>query len=89
VTAALKVSDLTVEELRELIRAELGAPKPEPDTYVDSEEIQRIYGISRGTVHNWVHKESCPHEMRGKILRFRLAAVEAWFRGRVPLRKVR
>jgi excisionase family DNA binding protein len=89
--AARRLSDLTVEEFIELMRSERAAPaEPRPvETYVDAEAVAKHFGVHRGTVHNWVHKEGCPHEMRGKILRFRLEAVEAWFRNRPTLRKVR
>lgn len=58
------------------------------EIYVDSEAIQKHFGISRATVHNWIHEEACPHEMRGKVLRFKMSAVESWFSGR-KLRSVR
>jgi hypothetical protein len=78
---------VTPEALRELVREAVrealsGAPAPEPaPTFVAPAAIAKHYGVSRGTVANWV-KEGCPHEQRGRVLRFELAAVEAWFRGR-------
>ena len=90
--AARKIADLTIEEFIELIRSERERPaEPKPiDTYVDSEAIQKHFGISRATVHNWVHEEGCPYEQRGKILRFKLSSVESWFAGRTqPLKRVR
>jgi excisionase family DNA binding protein len=88
-TAVRKLSELTEDEFRALIREELGQQTP-AETYVDSEAIQKYFGISRATVHNWVHEDGCPHEKRGKILRFKLSAVESWFAGRnKPLKRVR
>lgn len=77
---------ITVAELRAIVRDEVSRAlradarrNARVDTYVTSEALQQRFGISRATVHNWVHNRGCPHEMRGKILRFNLAAVEAWF----------
>lgn len=91
IAAARKISDLTVEEFLALMQSQRAEqPKPEPDTYVDADTLAKHFGVSRGTVHNWVHKQGCPHEMRGKrIQRFKLVAVEDWFRNRPKLRKVR
>jgi hypothetical protein len=86
-SAARKISELTEDEFRALIREELGQQAP-AETYVDAEALQKHFGISRALVHTWVHEEGCPHEKRGKILRFKLSAVESWFRGR-KLRSVR
>ena len=83
------------EELAELVRKavrdELTQSPPKPGkSYLDANEIATHYGISRSTVQNWISEEDCPHIMRGKVLRFELAAVEAWFRGREPgLRRVK
>lgn len=77
-------------ELAEL-RGELKTSANQQQTlevYVSSETIQKHFGVSRATVHNWIHDEGCPHEMRGKILRFKMTAVEDWFHGR-KLRSVR
>jgi Helix-turn-helix domain len=95
---ARMIVQLTAAELRMLIRDELLVAiraKPENDvgveTWVDAEAIEKHFGVSRGTVHNWLRNESCPHEARGKIIRFKLSAVEAWFRqrGGKALRSVR
>lgn len=59
------------------------------ETYVDSEALQKHFNVSRATVHNWIHDDGCPHEMRGKVLRFKLSAVEDWFTRRQPLRPVK
>jgi len=90
---------LTVGELERLIDERVAgvlgeprspAPAQPPPRYVDPAAIARHFGVSRATVHNWVHREGCPHEQRGKLVRFELAAVEAWFRGRAPgLRRVK
>ena len=85
----------TFAELRALIRDEvqrLAGDKPAandaPPVYVSIDDIQRHFGVSRGTVNNWVHKEGCPHDKRGRILRFKLGEVEAWFSER-KLRRMR
>jgi len=78
---------LTVGELRSIIREEVQRAyeawqREQPEralVWVGPEEIQKRFGISRGTVHNWIRNEGCPHDMRGKILRFQISAVEAWF----------
>lgn len=86
---------LTPDELRELVRSavreELGGEKPaQAKRYLDAREIASYYEVSRATVHNWIKNEGCPHLLRGKVLRFELAAVEAWMRGREPgLRRVK
>lgn len=78
----------TREELAELIRdvvreaLQNQAAAADPPTYVDAAAIVKRYGISRATLHTWVHDQGCPHLMRGNVLRFELAAVEDWFRGR-------
>lgn len=74
------------ELVREVLREELGKapPRVPPGKYVDARELGKHYSVSRGTVHNWIRFEDCPHIMHGKVLRFELAAVEAWFRGRDP-----
>lgn len=75
------------EELAELVkkavREELAHNPPKPTkNYLDTSELAEHYGISRTTVHTWIRDEGCPHILRGRVLRFELAAVEAWFRGR-------
>ncbi len=76
-------------ELRGELKSAANQQQP-AETYVGSDSIQAHFGVSRATVHNWVHDEGCPHEQRGKVLRFKMSAVEDWFRGRRPtLKKVR
>jgi excisionase family DNA binding protein len=83
------------EELAELVkkavREELAHNPPKPGkNYLDARELAEHYSVSRSTVQNWISEEGCPHIMRGKVLRFELAAVDAWFRGREPgLRRVK
>lgn len=60
------------------------AARPASESYVDHEVLEKHFGVSRATIHNWVHKEGCPHVLRGKVLRFQMSAVEAWFHGRGP-----
>lgn len=86
---------LTAADLRALVRDEvaraLGGKHGNDaavETYVAPDALEAHFGISRGTVHNWV-REGCPHEVRGKILRFKMSEVEAWFSGRGGLRRVR
>lgn len=77
------------EELLAAVRGTANS-QAELESYVDSEALQKHFGVSRQTVHDWVHKAGCPHEMRGKILRFKMTAVEDWFRGRPrALKRVR
>ena len=83
----LTTVQLTPEELRALIREavrdELQHSPPTPrKRYLDSGELASHFGVSRQTVHKWIHEDGCPHIGRGKVLRFELAAVEQWFRGR-------
>lgn len=86
---------LTVKQLkaivRESVREELGERASEPaKRYMDAADIATHFDVSRATVHNWIKHEGCPHKLRGKILRFEIAAVEAWFHGREPgLRRVK
>lgn len=92
----VKIVVMTADELRELIRdavqrAIAGKPandKPER-VYVSVDVLQQHFGVSRTTVHSWVHSEGCPHDMRGRILRFKMADVEAWFASRPPRRSRR
>lgn len=84
----------TFAELRALIRDEVqrAAGNPANDApaavYVSADTLQKHFGVSRATVHSWVHKEGCPHDKRGRILRFKLGEVEAWFSQR-KLRRAR
>jgi excisionase family DNA binding protein len=81
---AISPEELT-ELVRKAIRDELSESPPKPrKNYVDAKEIAEHFGVSRATVHAWIHEESCPHILKGRVLRFELAAVEAWFRGREP-----
>lgn len=84
---------LTVGELRALIREEVqralaerrgGAAAGPARSYIGPEELAKHFGVSRGTVHNWVRTGGCPHEVRGKIVRFKLSDVEAWFAAGKP-----
>ena len=75
------------EELAELVkkavREELAHNPPKPKkNFLDAGEVAEHFSVSRATVHNWANDEGCPHLKRGKLLRFELAAVEGWFRGR-------
>lgn len=77
------------EELAELVkkavREELAQSPPKSGkTYLDAGEIAERFAVSRATVNHWTKHDGCPHLIRGKVLRFELAAVEAWFRGRGP-----
>lgn len=84
---------VTPEELEDLI--ERGVRKalekrPEGKRFMEAEELAEHYGVSKGTVKNWVRRDGCPHILRGRVLRFELAAVDAWMRGREPgLRRVK
>jgi hypothetical protein len=86
---------LSPDELRAMVRdavaeAMAGDKPASTKRYMDAKEIAAHFGVSRATVSNWTAKEGCPHLLRGKVLRFELAAVEAWFRGREPsLRRVK
>lgn len=75
---------LVREVVRDVVREELGREKPPEITkrYCDVVEIATYFGVSRDTVRNWATKEGCPHSVHGKLWRFELAAVEAWFRGK-------
>lgn len=81
-----------LEELRD-IRAKLdalarpAAPAEGVVAYALPERVMEDYKISRATLHRWV-ASGCPHEKRGKILRFKLPDVAAWFGGRT-LRRVK
>jgi len=81
------------EELAELVkgavRDALQQTPPKPaKAYLDAAEVATHFGVSRTTVHEWTRNEDCPHVMRGKVLRYELAAVDAWFRGRSATRKI-
>lgn len=85
---------LTVDELEGIVeRGVRKALEEKPNAtkkWIDPDELAAHYGVSRSTVHNWVKRDGCPHQIRGKVLRFDLAAVEAWFGGREPgLRRVK
>lgn len=90
------IVQFTAADLRSLVRDEVQRVmegKPAVDapavTYVSADVLQKHFGISRATVHTWVHDEGCPHEIRGRILRFKMADVEAWFSGRGQVRRVK
>jgi excisionase family DNA binding protein len=73
------------ELVRKAVREELAHNPPKPTkNYLDTGEVAEHFGVSRATVLNWVSDDGCPHIKRGKLLRFELAAMEAWFRGRAP-----
>jgi predicted DNA-binding transcriptional regulator AlpA len=80
---------LTPEELSALVETAVAKalarnpPKPRK-SYLDAAEIGVHFGVSRATIHAWIYEDGCPHIKRGKLLRFELAAVEAWFRSRKP-----
>lgn len=89
---AVRTTDERLAEIERLLAelvSRLGTVEPSPK-YVDAKAIAEHFGVSRATVHNWTTKEDCPHILRGGVLRFEVAAVEAWFRGREPgLRRVK
>lgn len=80
---------VTSEELQEMVTTAVRKALDErgpgvAKRYLDAKEIAKHFGVSRATVQNWIRHEDCPCMSRGKVLRFELAAVEAWFRGRTP-----
>lgn len=86
---------MTTDELEALVeRAAAKAlskqhPAQDQPRYVDVKALATHFDVHRTTVITWV-KEGCPHLQRGKVVRFELAAVEAWMRGREPgLRRVK
>jgi len=84
---------VTATELRAIVREAvqdaLGTATEAPPRYAEASDIAKHFGVSRATVSAW-KQDGCPHILRGKVLRFELAAVEAWFRGREPgLRRVK
>lgn len=84
---AKMIVTLTVGELQAMIdqavaKANGNATHEQPSRYVDMQHLADHYGVSKATVSNWIRKESCPHIQRGKVVRFEIDAVEAWFRGR-------
>lgn len=50
------------------------------EPFVKASDVQRHFKVSRGTVHNWVHKQGCPRVLFGGLLRFKISEVEAWLR---------
>ena len=87
--ATQTVVTLSPEELAELVEKAVNVAldkrsgaKP-AKKYLDTEEIAAHFNVHSSTVHGWV-KEGCPVVTRGKLWRFVLAEVEAWFRGRKP-----
>ncbi len=81
---------LVREVVRDVVREELGRTKPAEITkrYCDIAEIATYFGVSRDTVRKWATEDECPHSVHGKLWRFELAAVEAWFHGK-GLRRVK
>ena len=80
------------EELCEIVRAAVhealqnAPPRKVERQYIEASEVATYFGVSRATVTNWLD-EGCPHMRRGQILRFELAAVDDWFRGRAARSK--
>jgi hypothetical protein len=83
--------ELLIERGVRRVLDEQKKPVEEPaGNFVSGRAIAQRYGVSRATVHNWATHEGCPHITRGKLRRFNLEAVEAWFRGRTPgIRRVK
>lgn len=81
-TERAPLSDAEIDAISERLLRKMQLRAPTLESYVPTEIIESHFGVSRATVHNWIHKEGCPHHMRGKILRFKLSAVEEWFSGR-------
>jgi hypothetical protein len=85
---------LTADELEELVergvrKALEQRPAADEPRYVDVQALAKRFDVHRTTVITWT-KEGCPCVKRGKVVRFEVAAVEAWMRGREPgLRRVK
>jgi excisionase family DNA binding protein len=82
VVSAEELKALIRETVREVVREELGRTKP-PEIikrYCDILEIATYFNVSRDTVRKWATEDGCPHSVHGKLWRFELEAVEAWFR---------
>lgn len=84
---AKMIVQLTTDELEAMIeravaRANGNATHEPLARYVTMQNVADHFGVSKATVQNWISKETCPHIQRGKVVRFEIAAVEAWFRGR-------
>jgi hypothetical protein len=83
------------DELAELMRKAVAdalekSPPAPAKRYLDAAEIAKHFSVSRTLVNQWTKQDGCPHILKGKILRFELAAVETWFRGReAGLRRVK
>lgn len=78
VTARLARVEALLEQLLAAKQAS-SAGESEPEGWVDSQKIAKHFGVSRATLHSWVHRGGCPHALRGKVLRFQLSAVSAWY----------
>jgi excisionase family DNA binding protein len=83
---------MTPEQITALVKGavrEAMAGAAEAPQYLTAAEIAKCFRVSRPTVSKWT-AAGCPHIMRGNVLRFELAAVQAWFDGRQPgLRRVK
>lgn len=78
----LPVAALTVEQFEETIerivnRALASNRTPVINRPLYSKEVAMLFGVSRGTVMNWMER-GCPHMRTGRIIRFDRVAVTAW-----------
>lgn len=73
------IIQLTEEELRALIREELGArPETRPEGFISAEEVGKRLDRSAKSVKRYARKHGLPHTFVGKEYKFRWSDVESW-----------